>query len=157
MPTRLTADDARQSLNAHVAEKGAEIHRKYGPTIGWPELLRIVADRSSVRYPCEIAFDAGPLEAGECAHPVMLSDRPEDGFRLCIHPFFNARLEDVPYLAFYQLVLVNYGEFASADDAETFGAGAMGMSKDEYYERVCELTDAFTGGGGCSCGCGEHG
>ena len=35
MPTQLTAEDAKQSLAAHVAAKGAEIYQKYGPTIRW--------------------------------------------------------------------------------------------------------------------------
>ncbi|HZL45184.1 MAG TPA: hypothetical protein VFC28_03080 [Opitutaceae bacterium] len=143
MPTKLTVDDARQSLNAHVAEKGAEIRAKYGPTIGWAELQRVVADRACVRYPCAIAFDAGPLEPGECAHPVVAGGRPEDGFRLCVHPSFSTQLEQVPYLVLYQLVLVNYGEFASADDAETFGASALGLTKNDYYQRLCALADGL--------------
>ncbi len=138
---KLTVDGARQSLNAHVAEKGAEIRQKYGPTIGWTELQRLVADRACVRYPCEIAFDSGPLEPGECAYPMAKGARPEEGFRLCVHPFFRTRLEQLPCLVLYQIVLVNYGEFASADDAETFGASALGLTKDEYYERLCQLAD----------------
>jgi hypothetical protein len=155
METKLTADDARQSLNAHVAEKGAEIHRKYGPAIGWAELPRLLEDRACVRYPCEVAFDSSPLETGECAHPELKGDRPEDGFRLCIHPFFKTRLEDVPCLVLYQLVLVNYGVFASADDAETFGASALGLAKDNYYERLCALADALAGGSNSDCACGQ--
>jgi hypothetical protein len=58
-----------------------------------------------------------------------------------VHPFFKAQLSRVPPLALYQLVLVNYGEFASPDDAETFGASVLGLSKDEYYRMLCELTD----------------
>ena len=42
-------------------------------------------------------------------------------------------------LVLYQLILVNYGEFASADDAETFGASAPGISRDEYYATICEM------------------
>src|ERR1019366_1294120 len=126
MAIQLTAEDARQSLNGHVAAKGAEIRTKYGPTIGWKELLRIMADRACVRYPCEIVFDAGPLEPGEFAHPVAKGERPEDGFTMYVHPFFMTQLERVSSLVLYQLVLVNYGEFASADDAETFGAAALG-------------------------------
>jgi hypothetical protein len=141
MPTKLTVDDARQSLNAHVAEKGAAIRQKYGPTIGWAELQRLVADRACVRYPCEIVFDSDPLEPGECAFPAAKGPRPEDGFRLCVHPFFSTRLEQVPCLALYQIVLVNYGEFASPDDAETFGATALGLTKDDYYRALCELAD----------------
>ena len=36
---------------------------------------------------------------------------------------------------------MHYGEFASADNAETFGASALGISKDEYYEALCEMAD----------------
>jgi hypothetical protein len=141
MPTKLTVDDARQSLNAHVTEKGAEIRQKFGPMIGWTELQRLVADRACVRYPCEIAFDSDPLEPGECAFPMPRGARPEDGFRLCVHPFFSTRLEQVPGLVLYQIVRVNYGEFASPDDAETFGASALGLAKDDYYRTLCQLAD----------------
>ena len=145
MATKLTVDDARQSLNAHVAAKGAEIRKKYGPIIGWQELLRLLEDRTCVRYPCEIVFDAAPLEAGEFAHPVPKGDRPEDGFTMVVHPFFMAQLPHVPCLVLYQLVLVNYGEFASPDDAEVFGASALGLTRDEYYATLCALADQICG------------
>ncbi len=143
MAQQLTADDARQSLTAHVAAKGAEILEKYGPHIGWKELQHILNDRACVRYPCEIVFDAGALEPGEFAHPMAKGARPEDGFTLHVHPFFMTQLERVPELVLYQLVLVNYGEFATAEDAETFGAAALGISRDEYYASLCELADAI--------------
>jgi hypothetical protein len=149
MAIQLTAEDARQSLNGHVAAKGREIRAKYGPHIGWKELLRIMADRACVRYPCEIVFDAGPLNPGEFAHPVATGERPEDGFTMCVHPFFMTQLDQVPSLILYQLVLVNYGEFASPDDAETFGASALGISRDEYYATICELAGQI---GGCGPG-----
>jgi len=149
MPTQLTAADVRQSLNAHVADKAAEIRARYGPMLGWPELQRLLQDRAQVRYPCELVFDAAPLQAGECAHPVARGDRPEDGFTLFVHPAYQTQLPAVPLLALYQLVLVNYGAFASADDAETFGAGALGLSRDEYYRRLCELADQIKTGDPC--------
>jgi hypothetical protein len=145
MSHRLTADDARQSLNAHVADKGAEVWFKYGPQIGWNQLLRILEDRSCVRYPCEIQFDPAPLQPGEFAHPVAKGQRPEDGFNMYVHPFFMTRLDRVPWLVLYQLVLLNYGPFASADDAETFGASCLGVSKDEYYRALCEMADEISG------------
>jgi hypothetical protein len=51
------------------------------------------------------------------------------------------QLEQVPLLVLYQLVLVNYGAFASSDDAETFGAAALGLARDEYYGTLCRLAD----------------
>jgi len=145
MARQLTSDDARKSLNAHVAEKGDEIHRKYGPHIGWAELQQILADRACVRYPCEIVFDSAPLQPGEIAHPVAKGSQPEDGFAMHVHPIFMTQLEQVPLLVLYQLVLVNYGEFAGPDDAEQFGANALGLLPADYYTRLCLLADQLDG------------
>ena len=141
MATQLTADDAKQSLTTHVAAKGDEIRDKYGPAIGWNELLRILEDRQCVRYPCEVVFDQKLLQPGEFAHPVPKGAQPEDGFAIHVHPFFMTDLQRVPWLVLYQLVLVNYGPFASPDDAETFGAHALGLAKDCYYQALCEMAD----------------
>ena len=141
MPTQLTTDDFRQSLTAHLATKGDDLYAKYGPQIGWKELLRIFDDRAFCRYPCEIIFDASPLLPGEFAHPLQKGERPEDGFVMHVHPVFMAQLQQVPHLVLYQLVLVNYGEFASADDAETFGAAALGLPREDYYNILCAMAD----------------
>jgi hypothetical protein len=127
MSKQLTTEDGRQSLNAHAAAKG----------------LEILQDRSCVRYPCEILFDAAGLQQGEFAHPVAKGEQPETGFTIFVHPLLLLQLERVPPLVLYQLVLVNYGDFASADDAETFGANALGLSKDDYYRALCEVADEF--------------
>ena len=148
MARPLTAADARQSLSAHVAAKGEEIRAKYGPRIGWKQLGQILQDRACVRYPCELVFDAAPLEPGEFAHPVARGRLPEDGFALHVHPYFLAQPERIPYLVLYQLVLVNYGEFASADEAETFGASVLGLSTDEYYQALCQMADELAGPAG---------
>jgi len=148
MAQPLTAADARVSLTAHVEAKGVEVFLKYGPRLGWTELQQLLADRACVRYPCEIVFDAAELLPGECAHPVQKGGRPEEGFRMCVHPLFLLQLARVPALVLYQLVAVNYGEFASADEAETFGAAALGLTRDEYYAALCVLADELAGHGG---------
>jgi len=147
MATTLTADDAKQSLNAHVAGKGNEIHEKYGPEIGWTELQQILEDKTICRYPCKIEFSAEFLQPSEFAFPAPKGEHPEDGFTIYVHPFFMTQLSRVPHLVLYQLVVVNYGEFASSDDAETFGANALGLSRDDYYRTLCEMADQI---GDCS-------
>lgn len=149
MAVQLQAQDVRESLNAHVAARGAEIRRKYGPAMGWNGLQRLLPDRSCVRYPCEILFDATPLEPGEIALPIPQGVRPEDGYLMHVHPFFMTQLEQVPLIVLYQLVLVNYGEFAAPGDAEAFGAAVLGLSRDDYYARLCQLADQV---GGCGAG-----
>jgi len=155
MATQLTPQDARDSLTAHAAARGSEIHERYGPRLGWKQLLQVLQDTSSVRYPCEIAFDSSKLLPGECAHPVGRGDRPEDGFVMYVHPFFMTQLDRVPYLVLYQLVLVNYGEFAAAEDAEVFGAAALGIPRQDYYRTLCELADEL-GDCGVDGGCGGY-
>ncbi len=146
-----TEEDARQSLETHVAEKGTALREKYGPLLGWNELLKVLEDREFVRYPCSIEFESEPLLEGEFAHPVPLGEAPEEGFVLYIHPWFRIDPARVPALALYQLVAVNYGAFASPDDAETFGACALGITKGEYYAMLCEAADELDpcGHGAC--------
>lgn len=164
MATQLTAADAKQSLSAHVAAKGADIFEKYGPQIGWAQLQAILKDRACVRYPCELVFDSSRLNPGEFAFPEPKGEMPEEGFTLFVHPVYMTQLGMVPYLALYQLVTVNYGEFASADDAETFASYALGLPREEYYQTLCGLADELGAGidpgsghspGGCGCG-GDH-
>jgi hypothetical protein len=85
------------------------------------------------------------LNPGEFAHPAANGERPEEGFTMFVHPVFLTQLQQVPCLVLYQLVLVNYGEFASADDAETFGAAVLGLSQHEYYDTLCELAGQVCG------------
>ena len=144
-PMPPSAPDARQSLNACAAAIGANIFERYGAHIGWPQLLRLLEDRECVRYPCEIVFDAAPLQPGEFAYPIAKGDRPQDGFTLYVHPSFMTQLDQVPLLVLYQLVLVNYGAFAGPEDAEVFGAAALGLDREEYYQALCRLTDGLPG------------
>jgi hypothetical protein len=141
MSRQLTAEDARESLESHVADKGFAIYEKYGPHLGWEQLMQLLEDRTLVRYPCEISFDAEGLEEGEFAHPTARGESPEDGFIMYVHPYFATQPERAVALILYQLVLVNYGPFASPNDAETFGACALGIPKDEYYDLLCEAAD----------------
>ncbi|KAB2643111.1 MAG: hypothetical protein DVB26_00575 [Verrucomicrobia bacterium] len=53
----------------------------------------------------------------------------------------------VPQLVLYELVVVNYGEFASSDDAEAFAAGALGVETDDCYNSLCRVADPLGGGG----------
>jgi hypothetical protein len=167
MAKQLTAQDAKLSLTAHVTSKGEEILAKYGPGLGWSQLQELLQDRAYVRYPCEIKFDASQLLPGEFAHPVPNSERPEDGFVMYVHPVYMTDLAQIPLLVLYQLIAVNYGEFASHEDAEAFAAASLGLSRDDYYQALCELADRLGAGidpgqtevpGGCSgsCSCGGH-
>jgi hypothetical protein len=48
-------------------------------------------------------------------------------------------------LVLHQLVLVNFGGTANADDAEPFGSLALGLSNEDYYHALCELSGQLGG------------
>lgn len=160
MATTLTAASAQQSMAAHVTAKGIELFTRFGGDLAGDTLRQLLEDRTVVRYPCALKFDAAELQPGEFAYPQPKGERPEDGFTLFVHPRFAPRPADVAALVLYQLVAVNYGAFASPDDAELFGAAALGLTRDEYYARLCacadELADAAPAAAP-SCGCGSLG
>src|SRR5436190_11076284 len=103
---KLTVEDARQSLTAHAAEKGCQLSEKYGPTLDWKQLLLAIQDRSVVRYPCEVCFEATGLLPDEMAHPFPQGDKPEKGFRLHVRPIYMTDLEGAVAIVLYQLVLI---------------------------------------------------
>ncbi len=145
MARQLTEQDARESMREHAAAKGQAVRAAYGPLLGWDRLLELLEDRAFVRYPCQIVFDAAPLQSGEVAWPRPSGDSPEDGFTIFVHPGLEDRPNLVPAVVLYQLVVVNYGAFVAEEDAEAFGAAALGMSVDDYYQMLCVLADEVQG------------
>ena len=139
------AAEIRESLSAEITAKATAIRQKYGPEIGWSQLQRLLDDRECAPFPCEIRFDADPLLPGEFAHPVPKGTSREQGYIIYVHPFFAAELGRVPYLVLHQLVLINYGDSATADDAEVFGSLALGLSKEDYFQALCELSGQIGG------------
>jgi hypothetical protein len=127
------------SLTETLLEAAQRIHDKYGPRLGWSELLQLAQDRECVPYPCEIRFDVGPLLPGESAHAVPKGPQPESGFIICLHPVYASQLERAPHLVLYQLALVQTGNRACPEAAETFGAHALGLPRQEYYQALCQL------------------
>jgi hypothetical protein len=61
-----------------------------------------------------------------------------------VHEYFKNKLGDVPALVLYHLVAVNYGPIATSEEAEIFGASALGMKKEAYYQLLCALTDRIS-------------
>ena len=133
------------ALSDQVAAEALGICAKYGPALGWDQLLDLLGDRAFVRFPCELRFDSDPLLPGEFAHAAPKGQTPEDGYTIFLHPAYERQLQWVPYLVLHQLVLINHGDTATAEDAENFGARALGLSQDEYYRALCDLSGQIGG------------
>ena len=79
----------------------------------------ILKDETFVRYPVRLVFDSTRIEKGMFAVSERVStDDVSAGFIIYLHECFKKRMGDVPALVFYHLVAVNYGEFATHNEAE---------------------------------------
>lgn len=145
---KCTADDARVALRAHAVGCAQAARAVYGPDIDDQAVLRMLEDRAVVRFPTEVVFDASPLEPGEFAFPAPVEDADGGGlrYRLYVHPAFIHRRDALPLLIAYQLVRINYGDLATSEDAEAFGAALLDLDTDAYYERLCRLADSLDAG-----------
>lgn len=144
---RPTADQAQQSLLEHVVAKATEARLRRGGLIDRAEVMRMLEDRSVVRYPMGVRFDAGPLQAGEFACLEALGEHPSDGFCLFLHPMVENSDDLLPLLIAYYIPSVNYGEVATHVEAEAFGSTLLMLDPEEYYRVLCSVADAIGPGG----------
>jgi hypothetical protein len=142
----MSAEPAAKVFADHLAQKAAEARLRYGLCIDAEAILAMLQDRSVVRWPARLDFDAGPLAPGEFGWPEPLGPRPADGFRLCLHPHFAPQPENWALLAAYHLPTINYGAAAGPEDAELFGATLLGLDVETYYRALCELADSIPAG-----------
>lgn len=141
MNPRPTIEQGQQSLRDHVVAKASDASAACGGPIGRHEMMRMLDDRSIVRYPLGVRFDSEPLRSGEFACLEALGSHPSDGFCLFIHPMFENVDELIPLLVAYYIPSVNYGEVASHVEAELFGATLLGLDIEEYYTILCSVAD----------------
>ena len=139
----LSAESGYEALQSHLVERAFKARKRYGPVIDMAAMQALLEDREFVRFPTTISFDAEPLGVNEFAWAKPMGERPSDGFTIVVHPFFEGATADLPLLIAYQLVAVNYLDLATANEAEVFASTLLGIEQEEYYRRVCELTDSI--------------
>lgn len=134
------------AVSRHAIEKANDIRARYGPVIDYPVVLRILEDRKCIRYPVEIQFVSDGIDHGLFAITEPQSENPDDGYVISLHQRFKDQPDVLPALILYQTVLVNYGDLATAEDAELFGSTVLGLDRDTYYDQIVSTTDALWGG-----------
>ena len=159
MEETATQQELRESMNLHLRQKAQEIIDKYGSAITFSVLQDILQDRKFVRYPVNIIYDSARIEAGLFIKTeMMLSDQGhqtdedseyvkpiERSYDFIVHEYFEGQPDKLLPLILYHLPTVNYGDIATYEDAEVFASALMQMEQDNYYQLVCDLTDAIPG------------
>lgn len=139
-PLNVTLEEGLRALAAHAREKGDQIQKKYGKFDN--EVLEaLLEDEDFVRYPTRIVYDSSRIEKGLFAITERVGEAASDGYVIYIHEFFKQKPEAIPAIVLYHLVTVNYGDFATYNEAEEFAASVLGLEKNVYYEYLCLLMD----------------
>jgi len=138
---QLREADGREALREHAARRAHEARTAYGSLIDEAAIMRMLADRAVVRYPTTIRFDAAPLQPGEFAYAEPQGDGPSLAYCVNVHPKFADRRDLLPMLIAYHIVRINYGDIATHEEAEIFGATLLGLDVNAYYDRLCLLAD----------------
>ncbi len=146
---QVNAEDGMSSLQDHIRSKAFEARQKYASPTGeipYRTFLNMLDDRTVVRNSVHVVYDSDSLEPGEFAWMCQAGESPSDGFVCYVHPIYRENKEEVVALIAYHLVVVNYGEIATAEEAELFGATLLGMDVETYYNQICALADRLAHG-----------
>ncbi len=137
-----SVEETQHSLRDHIVTRATEARLKRGGFFDREIITQMLDDRSVVRYPVGIRFDAEPLRTGEFACLEALGSHPKEGFCLFIHPSFEQVDDLIPFLVAYYIPAVNYGDIATHVEAELFGATLLGLDAEEYYKILCSVADS---------------
>ncbi len=133
-------------LRAHLLDKAEALRQRLlfaapASSLDFEALQKVLLEPGVMRFPTVIRFSAQALGDGEFAHAHALGEKPSDGYCLFVHPHFETRTNDLPYLVLYHLPTINYGDVITHVEAELFGATALGLDIESYYQRLCSLAD----------------
>ncbi len=135
------AIDGVAALHDHIVTKARAARASFADPTSSDWMGRFLSDRTIVRYPLGVRYDAQPLRCGEFACLESLGETPSDGFVLFVHPMLEGRMAQLPLVVAYFVPSVNYGAVASREEAELFGATLFAMPQDAYYAGLRAIAD----------------
>ena len=115
----------------------------------------VLDDNKNVRYLVSISFDSsrvqpgffGIIESKSSAQDESdeYAKGSDEGYQIILHELFKNKPEQIVPLVLYYIPVVNYGELAVYQESEIFGSNVLGMTQDDYYQLICDLTDSVWG------------
>ena len=142
---RLSAEDlgkvGQDCLRAHLQAQAVVALQKHGP-LSVEILGALLNDRDCLRYPTRLVFEFGGMAAHQFAEPGFDVRRMEDQGRvLYLRPMLRDRPELVVLAVAYMIPVLNYGDVITDEHCLLYGAAVMGLSEEEFYQRICAVAD----------------
>lgn len=142
---RMSADElarvADTGLRDHLLEQATFAHRKHGPLT--PATLdAFLKDADCIRYPTRLVYEFGEMALHQFAQPEPDPRDPSGNSRVIyLRPILRHHPERVVEAVAYMLPVANYGDVVQDDHCLLYGATLLGLTTDEFYERVCRLAE----------------
>lgn len=129
------------ALREHLHAQAVVAHAKYAP-LTFEKLPRFLLDPDCLRYPVRLAFEFGEMAAHQFAEPGLdFRDPTGQGRVLYVRPCLRQRPDDVVAAVAYMVPVINYGPVIRDEHCLLYGATLLGLTEEEYYQRLCELAD----------------
>lgn len=164
------------SLTNRLRDQAAEALERHGK-LGPGRLETFLDDRDTVRFPTRLVLEFGPeMGLHQFAQPEP-DVRNHGGVMLYLRPILGQRPDLLALAVSYMIPVINYGKIVSDEHCLEYGSALMGLDKETYYQRICEVA-GFVGAepldtddpkahvadddpapvpsGGCGSGCGCH-
>jgi len=152
-PAATTATDLREmspaqleqlgqdSLREHLIAQAIVAHQKHGPLTA-EKLDLLLHDPDCLRHPVRLVFEFGEMATHQFAQPdIDWRNTEQDGRVLYVHPLLRGQTGLLPLAVAYMIPLLNYGDVITDEHCLVYGATLLGLMEDEYYQRICALSD----------------
>jgi hypothetical protein len=131
----------QESLRQHLLDQAIVAHQKYGPLPG-DRLAAFLDDPACVRYPVRLVFEFGEMALHQFAQPdIDWRNVAKGGRVLYLRPLLRDRPDLLRLAVAYMVPVINYGDIISDDHCLLYGAALLGMMVEEYYSKLCVLSD----------------
>jgi hypothetical protein len=135
------------ALFEHARFAAQRAHARLGGFLNPSNLDKFLEDNLCLRYPTRIIYDRTGLDPHQVAQPFYRQSR--DGVFCDLH--VDPELQKTPgsnYLVVaYMAAVINYGDAATPELAELYGALLTGIDQEMFYDKMCAVADSVRSAG----------
>lgn len=132
----------QDSLHDHLQAQAVVAHQKYAPLVA-DKLDALLHDPECLRHPVRLVFEFGEMAMHQFAQPdIDWRNQEQDGRVLYLRPLLRNRPDLVVLAVSYMIPVINYTDIVTDEHCLGYGAALLGLTKEEYYQRLCMLADS---------------
>jgi len=134
------------ALFEHARFAAQRAQARLGGPLSPASLEQFLSDPLCLRYPTRIIYVRDGLEPHQVAHPFYRQSRNGVFCDLHVDPLLRKMPEAIYLVVAYMAAVINYGDAATPELAELFGALLTGMDPEMFYTTRCAVADSVKAG-----------